>query len=298
MKTGKHIISAVFFAALSAISIYAQKTIKTQNIPVDFDTKDLTVNIKANFGSIKITGYEGKEVVVDVQQYDSEGMPDFPEEWKTHTLPNFPNNGHWGSIKNDSVNTEGLKKIQSNSQGYEIIREGHTIYITSDIVFGGNRIIGFNIKVPAHCSVIANSFRDIHVIGVDGEIELNSVMGLINASDITGSVVANTVNGSINAKIRKAAPDTPMAFSTVNGNIDITLPADVKATFKLNSDFGDIYSGFDMVTKDKDIEHSDINPEKGKYNIQVKHWTMADINGGGPEYTFKTLSGNIYLRKK
>lgn len=298
MNTGKYIISAVFCAALSAMNIYAQKTIKTQNIPIDFDTKDLTVNIKVNFGSIQITGYEGKEVVVEVQQYDSETMPDFPEEWKTHPMPNFPNNGHWGSIRNDSVSTEGLKKIHSSSQGYEIIREGHTIYITSDMVFGGFKTVGFNVKVPAHCSIIANSFRDIHIKGVDGEVELNTIMGLINASDITGSVVANTVNGSINAKIRKAAPDAPMAFSTVNGNIDITFPADIKATFKMNSDFGDIYAGFDMVTKDEDIEKSNINPDNGIYNVQVKNWTVADVNGGGPEYSFKTLGGNIYIRKK
>ena len=41
-------------------------------------------------------------------------------------------------------------------------------------------------------------------------------------------------------------PNKPLSFSSMNGTIDVTLPADFKANVKLRTDHGEIYSDFDF----------------------------------------------------
>jgi hypothetical protein len=346
MKRNRFIISTILLTFIFVYSINAQKKIKTYTFPIDSDTKDLILKVGANDGNIKISGYEGKDVIIDVIEYTLDSLNDQPK----NVVPKLK-----GEIKNlkynysiDTIDTDGLKKIKnksiryeinkegnkvfdtsdslfdsfrtfefdikvpanytiitnsfgdidSKSTGYEIIKEGNKIYVTSNIPIGSFKSFGFNIKIPANCSVIANSFGDIEIKEASGDFELNTVNGSINATGITGSVVANTVNGEINVYIKKAKLNALMAFSSVDGHVDVTLPVDIKATFKMNSDFGEIYSDFDMETIDNDIVIPKNSPDKGKYNINVKNWIIAKINGGGPEITFKTLSGNIYIRKK
>jgi hypothetical protein len=47
-------------------------------------------------------------------------------------------------------------------------------------------------------------------------------------------------------KFDKVTPAKPMSFSSLNGDIDVTFPPDIKARLKLKSEQGDIYSDFDI----------------------------------------------------
>jgi DUF4097 and DUF4098 domain-containing protein YvlB len=90
-----------------------------------------------------------------------------------------------------------------------------------------------------------------------------------------------------------------MSFSSLNGDIDVTLPGDVKARVKLKTDNGAVYSDFEVA-----VDASSRQPVvqenrsgKGKYRVQFDRAMYALINGGGPEIQFTTFNGNIYLRK-
>lgn len=37
---------------------------------------------------------------------------------------------------------------------------------------------------------------------------------------------------------------------------------------------------------------------KGSFKISYGGWTFGTINGGGPEYSFETMNGDIIIRKK
>lgn len=45
-----------------------------------------------------------------------------------------------------------------------------------------------------------------------------------------------------------------MAFTNYNHGLDLTFPADVKATFKINNKQGEVYTGFDMVMEKQKIK--------------------------------------------
>jgi hypothetical protein len=65
-----------------------------------------------------------------------------------------------------------------------------------------------------------------------------------------------------------------MSFSSLNGKIDVTLPAGVKARLRLKASNGAIYSDFD---------------------VKMEPDGTRSINGGGPEYLFQTTSGTILI---
>jgi DUF4097 and DUF4098 domain-containing protein YvlB len=86
----------------------------------------------------------------------------------------------------------------------------------------------------------------IVVEGVQGDIEVSNINGSVTLTDVAGSVVAHSVTGKVLATLRQVTPEKPMAFTSLNGIVGVTLPASLKANLKLRSDQGDIYTDFDL----------------------------------------------------
>ncbi|MDZ7717684.1 MAG: hypothetical protein U5K72_02545 [Balneolaceae bacterium] len=103
------------------------------------------------------------------------------------------------------------------------------------------------------------------------------------------------VNGDITASFNNIG-DNPMAFSNVQGDIDITLPSDAGVTAKMRSEWGEVYTDFQMEIDRSNRES--IEADTDVYRVSINNWITGRINGGGPEYMFKTLRGDIYLRKR
>ena len=97
----------------------------------------------------------------------------------------------------------------------------------------------------------------------------------------------------------KITADKSMSFSSLNGDVDVTLPADTKARVKLKTDNGEIYSDFevkmDAASQRPVVEDGRSN--RGKYRVRIDRALYGTINGGGPEFQFQTFNGNVYIRK-
>ncbi|WP_232065195.1 DUF4097 family beta strand repeat-containing protein [Rhodocytophaga rosea] len=106
----------------------------------------------------------------------------------------------------------------------------------------------------------------------------------------------NTVNGPITATFKEVTKDMPMAFTTLNGNVDITFPSNVKANAKIKTDSGDIFTDYDM-TMDTSKPKVNQKSSNGTFRVTIDDWVYGKINGGGPEVMFKNMHGNIYIRK-
>jgi DUF4097 and DUF4098 domain-containing protein YvlB len=162
-----------------------------------------------------------------------------------------------------------------------------------------SKLKGITIKIPrGSAKIVLGTVEngDIEVKDVSGEIEISNVNGSISATGISGSVVANTVNGEIIVKFQSIDPKAPMAFTSVNGKIDVLFPADIKANVKLKSDRGEIFSDFDIAV-DKSQPKVEKSTEEHYYSVKIEDWVYGKINGGGPEMMMKTMQGNIYIRK-
>jgi len=85
----------------------------------------------------------------------------------------------------------------------------------------------------------------------------------------------------------------------MNGDIDITLPTDIKADVRLKSQMGNIYSDFDVALRPAPRKGEESEKTGfGKYRISFDKGIYGTINGGGQEISLTTFNGSIYIRKK
>src|SRR5690606_34625579 len=132
--------------------------------------------------------------------------------------------------------------------------------------------IDFTLLVTTQSNLSLSTVNDgvLIVEGVDGEIELQNTNGDIRVFDAAGSVIAQTVNGQVAVVLTRVTPQKPMSFTSLNGNVDVTLPGDTQATLKLRSDNGDVFTDFDV---DVRAQPSSIAPsgrsEGGRYRIEI-----------------------------
>jgi len=155
------------------------------------------------------------------------------------------------------------------------------------------------VKVPAGLTSLqlgAVNDGGISVSGISGALEINNVNGPISVKDAVGSVVANTVNGAVTVNFKTVDAKAPMAFSTLNGNVDVTFPADIKTSVKLKTDRGGVFTDYEVAI-DKSQPATKKTEENHMYKLSIDEWVYGKINGGGPEVMMKTMNGDIYIRK-
>lgn len=272
MKSQKTIFVALVLILLA--SFYAQSQDREQlTVPVSDPTKEIKLNANLITGSIKVIGYDGKDIIIDAIAPVSEK-------------------------KQTRERTDGMKKISTND-GFEIVarEQNNTINVSTDRV---NMKVNLSIKVPHKASLKLKTINDgdIYVENVSGNHEISNINGEIKMKNVAGSVVANTINEDIIINFTSITPNTPMAFTTLNGNVDVTFPATVKANVKLKSDMGEVLTDFDIdVDKTAAKVKQTADKEKGLYKIQKDEWTYGKINGGGPEIMMKTMHGDVLIRK-
>lgn len=232
----------------------------------DSDEQGLLI-INHHKGSIEITGYEGSVVIINAKLRYME----------------------------DSVTKDGMKRISSNLIQLAATEKNKEVTVSANSQF---KTIDLDIQIPYNFSIKLHKYDHgkISVHDLRGEMEISNINGDITLTNIIGSAILNTIDGDILVRINQATENIPMAFSTIEGNIDLTLPNNIKTSIKMKSDQGDIFTDFDIEIKERE-KISDQSDENGRYKIMLEDWTYGKINGGGPEYLLKTFRGNIYLRK-
>lgn len=188
-----------------------------------------------------------------------------------------------------------LKRIPTSNFDLEISEDNNNVIIKSESWF---QRIALEIEVPHTFNLDLHNYTGeyLEVSKVSGDINLESYTGYIKASEISGTVNASTYAGKIEVLFDKVTPEKPMAFTNYSGTIDLTIPSDYKATFKMKTSFSEIYSAFDMDVKSNPAKLKKV--EGNNFKLSSDEWTIGSINGGGPEIMIKNFSGGIYLRKK
>jgi len=222
-------------------------------------------------GSINVKAYDGKQVIVEARNRSED---------------------------RERENTSGgLKRLNISTTGLSVEEENNEVRISTESYA---RAIDVSIMVPTHASLKLGAVNDgeITVTGVDGEMDVNNVNGSVTLTNVSGSAVAHALNGKVQATFLHVN-QKPMAFSSLNGDIDVTLPADVNANLSIKSDRGDVFSDFDVqlqAARPQQIEE-DGRKNGGKYRVRIDKTVHGTIGHGGPEYQFTNFQGGIYIRK-
>lgn len=267
-KNRNRLLTAIGFIVLTTAWGQAQVAGDRVTVPFSDPLRPGLVKVSVLNGGITVKAYEGKEVIVEARVRDRE-----------------------------SRGTSNMRRIPMTSTGLSVEEEDNRISIGTD---SHSRTIDLTVSVPTNTSLHLRSVNDgdIEVTGVNGEIDVNNINGEVTLKNVAGNVIAHALNGkvlvnftSINAK--------PMAFSSMNGDIDVTFPSTLKANVNLTSNQGDVYSDFDVVmlpSAPKQIVE-DGRGKGGKYKVKIDKSVRGTINGGGAEIQFKNFNGDIFIRR-
>ena len=258
-----------------------------------------TLEVDINEGSITVRGYEGKDVIIDARWRERILTKDEQEE-----LAALAEEGEeldeeeMARKRAQAEKAKGMKKLEVESAGLTIEEEENVIQVN---VEEGKRAVDLLIQVPFSTSLQLSCRDDekgVAVDRVDGEIEVETSEGPIVLTNVSGPVIADSSDGEIKAVFGKVLPGKPMSLSAMDGDIDITLPADVKASLKIKTDEGQIFTDFDIrLTPSQQKKEEDERKEGGGYRVSFEKATLGLINGGGVEIQLTTYEGNIYIRK-
>ena len=190
-----------------------------------------------------------------------------------------------------------MYRIPVYSTSLEVEEHNNRIEISTD---SWKRTIDVDLKVPRNTSLKLHCVNhgDIYVEGVSGEIDVNNVNGGVTLKNVSGSAIAHALNEDLIVTFDSIYADKPMSFSSLNGDVDVTFPANVKCDVKIKNDMGDVYSDFEISRVDKPVDMYEENEEKeeGKYRVRIERTFYGTINGGGPEFFFKNFNGDILIR--
>lgn len=223
-------------------------------------------------GGVTVRAYDGKDVTIEARVRDER------------------------SRRTDRTR-EGLRRLVNTATGLQVEEDNNDMRVSTQSF---SRTVDLTIQVPRATSLKLGAVNsgDIVVEGVDGDIEVNNINGGVTLDGVAGAVVAHALNDDLKVRLTRVPSGKPMSFSSLNGDIDVTLPATTKATVKLETEHGEILTDFDVTlqnTPAKTVVES--GASKGRYRVRVDKAMSGLINGGGPEFTFKTFNGDIRIRK-
>ncbi|MGA2987052.1 MAG: hypothetical protein ABSG32_24910 [Terriglobia bacterium] len=140
--------------------------------------------------------------------------------------------------------------------------------------------VDYRLRVPRQVRLdeLSTLHGDIVVHDVEGSMEARNLHGDIEGINVSGSVVAHALTGNILISLR-ALPDRrmPIQLATLNGNVDLLMPAHANADLELSTVAGNIV---------------------GDYPFQVSSvpgdsTRRAQVGEGGVRVELRTVRGNI-----
>jgi DUF4097 and DUF4098 domain-containing protein YvlB len=232
-------------------------------------------------GSIRVTGYTGSDVELVAYRTIRAGEKDKIEEAKQKVTLDI---------------TEKADKIVLYVNAPGRCADGGINYRGAD--YDGYDVeYDFELRVPVKTDVVLKTVNhgDIEVKNVQGQFEVNNVNGGIDMEDIDGSGTAATVNGSVNVRFDHN-PAQSSSFRTINGKVTVELRKNLSANLRFTTMNGEVFTDFSVTDLP---QSSPVHEKHGRKNIFRSGDSFCVRAGdGGPELSFDTLNGNIYVLER
>jgi DUF4097 and DUF4098 domain-containing protein YvlB len=271
MKIWKPSLTALTVLAVCTTAV-AQGANERGIISLSDPTRPATVHLGLVQGSITVRGTDRKDVLVEANVEDE------------------------GDDKPGRPDAKGLRRIPQRAP-LTVEEENNRVAINAG---SPNRFYNFIIEVPVKTNLEVSTINggEVAVEGVDGELEIGNVNGGITLTRVGGAVVAHTTNGDVHVSLVRVTPQKSMAFTTLNGDIDVTVPPSTKANLRLRSDQGEIFTDFELKVLPESAMPTieDTRKEGGRYRIEINKALAGAINGGGPDFELRSFAGDIYVR--
>lgn len=278
------LMKTIGIALLCAGALLGQNDGEKATVPLRDPSRPARIHVHLLAGSITVHGADVKDVVVEATSRGESGSRGRDRHRGESAPPG----------------AEGMKRLDlPGTAGLDVSEDDNVVNIKTA---SWNRPTDLLITVPRHSSLELKCTNDgdIYVEQVDGEIDASDLNGKITLKNVGGSVVAHSLNGAVLVTMDRMDPTKPMSFSTMNGDIDVTLPDNLKANVRMKTDNGEIYSDFEVKLEsgDRIVQNESGRQRDGTYHLRFDRTLRGSINGGGPEFQFTSFNGQIFIRKR
>jgi putative adhesin len=142
--------------------------------------------------------------------------------------------------------------------------------------------VNFTIRVPAGVNFNGRTVNgEVAARNLGADVDAKTVNGDVNVST-AGLARAQTVNGSITAAMGRADWPSELEFKTVNGSIELSLPASLSARVEAKTLNGEITSDFQMTVS-------------GTFSRRRLTGTIG--GGGDRQLILETVNGSVQIRR-
>jgi len=281
------------------VSAFAQTFTEKITREFSFEKKSIDNAIMvANInGDVKVIGYEGEKVVVEVTRTIRAKTEERLEKGKSEIRlgvidradtiilyteglcqrfgKNTKNNGDWG---------------RRSGWGYQWNNRDQDCKELFDYSFD------YVIKVPMTVNVMVSTVNDgdLEVENLRGGIMANNVNGSIKLSNISREASASTINGDVDVTYSKN-PDKPCRFYTLNGDINAWFQKGLSVDMTFESFNGELYTNVPQL-ESLPVMVEKKETEKGtKFKVNGNRFKVGK---GGVLLDFETFNGNVYVKEK
>ncbi|MEY4929753.1 MAG: hypothetical protein RI909_477, partial [Bacteroidota bacterium] len=195
-------------------------------------------------GSIKVTGYEGDKVFVEVTRTIKAKTPERLEQGKAQLKLGVLDRADTLILYTEGICSRFGKSSkkngdwsQRNGWGYEWNNKDDDCKDLFDYTFD------YVIKVPMSVNVLMSTVNqgDLEVENLKGSILANNVNGSIKLANLYREASASTINGNVDITYTKN-PDKACRFYTLNGDINAWFQKGLSANMSFESFNGELFT--------------------------------------------------------
>lgn len=274
-------------AVLYCTQAPAQKLVEKVHVSKEFSVQNASANTLAIHnieGSVRVEGYDGNKVILEVDKtISAKNDADF-QQGKQEFKLEFEQ-------KSDSIIAYIAYPFDSRPNRGRKNSDGPRVEYSFDL--------DFVVKVPYAMNLNVGTVNggDLDISDVAGKLMVNNVNGAITIVNAKGLAIARTVNGDVTANYT-ALPPGESDFKTLNGDIKITYPPALSVDCEFKSFNGEFFTDFPNpeTLPVKVVKNEENKSNKTVYKLSTE--TKIRIGKGGPTYRFETFNGNIYIKKQ
>ncbi|MGC9972603.1 MAG: hypothetical protein ABSE56_18625 [Bryobacteraceae bacterium] len=234
-------------------------------------------------GSIRVAGYDGREVQLTVHETLSGDSKEKLEQARRE-------------VKLDiSTPQEGTLRLYVDGPFRSKCRDGSVNFHEDDAGYTFRH--EFEIKAPRDVAVYLRNINGgaIKVENVAGDYDVKNINGGVEMIEVAGSGRAYSLNGGLKVLFR-SNPRAQSYFGSLNGPVDLFFQPDLAADLRMKTFNGNIYSDFPVTP----LAAHGMTAERrdGKQVYRADRFTGGRVGNGGPEIKLDGFNGDIRILKR
>ncbi|RKR84790.1 hypothetical protein BDD43_5043 [Mucilaginibacter gracilis] len=271
---------------LAQLSATAQdyKTHISKQFTLQKPAANTLVGIYNTFGSVTVEGYNGNNVLIEVDETISGNTNADVEQGKNEFKLKFEQNA-------DTIMAYIIAPWYTKPSARGWHYDSDNVHYTVKL--------NFVVKVPNNVNLNASTVNNgsIDVKDVYGTLKTNNVNGPISIINAKGATAAYTVNGPITVNY-VAVPNSESSYKTINGKLTITYPANLSADMQFKSMNGAFYTDFPEVEALPAVITKNQSKKDNATVYRLNKDVQVRVGKGGKLFKYETLNGNIYIKKQ